>query len=171
MTCYYQILGCGLLQNKIYCYGGAHGTPEDDIIDATMLVLDISQANATSMNDLQSKWQVETPHTAGVNTEDRKEGQCAVVGGTLLLLSAGYSGSNTLHSIVDQTIAFDVESKSWKKYPNYMEGYFGNRQMYAYIDRSLFFLLYPNLTFIYSYRASTVEVPSKGLAFYGGYEE
>jgi hypothetical protein len=125
------IIVCGLLQNKIYCYGGSRGTRDDEIVDSTMFVLDISQANTSSMSDLQNNWKVETPNTAGVNTEKRRYSQCAVVGGTQLLLSGGYGGADALTPIVDQTIAFDVVTKSWKKYPNYLEGSFGNRQMYA----------------------------------------
>jgi hypothetical protein len=119
------------LQNKIYCYGGSQGTRGEEVVDSTMFVLDISQANGTSMADLQNNWKVETPNTAGVNVEKRQYSQYAVVGGTQLLLSGGYGGANALTPIVDQTIAFDVESKSWKKYPNYIEGSFGNRQMYV----------------------------------------
>jgi N-acetylneuraminic acid mutarotase len=92
-----------------------------------MFVLDISKANGASMSELQSNWKVVTPNTAGVNTERRESSQCAVVGGNLVL-SGGFGGADIATHMVDQTIAYDSESNSWKKYPNYFEGNI-NRQM------------------------------------------
>jgi N-acetylneuraminic acid mutarotase len=92
-----------------------------------MFVLEISTANETSMSELGNNWKVVSPTTAGVNTEKRENSQHAVVD-NLLVLSGGFGGADVLTHIVDQTIAYDSENNSWKKYPNYFEGNI-NRQM------------------------------------------
>jgi N-acetylneuraminic acid mutarotase len=93
-----------------------------------MFVLDISNANGVSMTELQDSWKIETPNTAGVNTEKRRGSQCGTVG-TKLVMSGGVGNADSDPAMVDQTIAYDVEDNTWKKYPNYVEGTFGNRQM------------------------------------------
>lgn len=123
-------IDCGLLQDRIYCYGGSDGTVDKPIEDTTMFVLDITQANGSSMSDLQNNWKVDTTNVYGVNTEKRRNSMSAVVGGNQLVISGGFGGVGTAVSIVNQTIAFNVETKSWKSYPNYMEGTI-NRQMYV----------------------------------------
>jgi hypothetical protein len=93
-----------------------------------MFVLDISKANGASMTELQNSWNIETPNTAGVNTEKRRDCQYAAVG-TKLVISGGVGGINSGPAMTQQTIAYDAEDNSWKTYPNYAEGTFGNRQM------------------------------------------
>jgi N-acetylneuraminic acid mutarotase len=118
------------LKNKIYCYGGSLiGARNEEIVDSNMFVLDITQSNASTMNDLGNNWKAISPNTAGVIVEKRTYSQTAVIGGTQLLLSGGFGGANSDTALVDQTIVYDAESNSWKKYPNYIEGSFGNRQM------------------------------------------
>jgi hypothetical protein len=93
-----------------------------------MFVLDISKANGASMSDLEKSWRIEALFTADVNTGKRRDCQYAVIG-TQLVISGGVSGTNSSIPMDHQTIAYDVQDKLWKKYPNYEDGIFGNRQM------------------------------------------
>jgi hypothetical protein len=80
------------------------------------------------MDTLANSWTIENPIAGGASIELRDSIQYAAVNGTLLIVSGG-SNTDTTTSIVDQTIVYDVQSKSWKKYPNYEENPYGNRQM------------------------------------------
>lgn len=113
-----------------------------------MLSLDVSKANHTSMSEFENQWATESPNTAGISIPRRRDNQYAVVG-SQLVLSGGSSNPEWDPGLVDQTIAYNADDNTWRSYPNYVEDNFGNRQIY--------------------YAATTV-VPSKGLAFYGGYE-
>jgi hypothetical protein len=81
------------------------------------------------MSTLRDSWKIVTPNTAGVNTEERGSCQYATVGGTRLVLSGCYNCISKGGPISNQTIVYDVETNSWKSYPNYLEQPYGNRQM------------------------------------------
>jgi hypothetical protein len=115
------------LLNKIYCYGGSYGTRDEEIPDSTMFMLDISKANGANMTELENNWKPVIPNTAGINNQRRENSQCEAIEGTRLVLSGGYGGTDV--AMVDQTIVYNAEDNTWKKYANYMEGTFGNRQM------------------------------------------
>jgi hypothetical protein len=83
------------------------------------------------MTELERFWQIETTDATGVNiTGERQSPQFATVDVTCLVISDGYNEPSTI-SIVDQTIVSDSKSSSWKRYPNFTEKPFGNRQTCA----------------------------------------
>lgn len=117
-----------MLKQKIYCYGGE--IQETVIVpDSTMYELDITQAYKANMSMLGDSWKVVIPDTAGVNTEERGSCQYAAIGGMRLVVSGCYNCLSKGAPISDQTIVYDAETNSWKKYLNYTEQPYGNRQM------------------------------------------
>jgi hypothetical protein len=91
-----------------------------------MYVLDITKADKTSMDTLSNNWLIENSMSGGV-IEKRYDGQSATVDGTFLIVSGGFNDDTT--PIFDQTRVYNVRTNTWKKYPDYEESPYGNRQM------------------------------------------
>jgi hypothetical protein len=122
-------IGCGLLNENVFCYGGVEGNMTvSTSTDTTMYMLDLSK-NAT-MSELAGNWTLIQPNTNGVSIETRLSPQFTQVSDTQIVFNGGFGGSGGNIPIVDQTIAYDASSNSWSKYANYAEPPYGDRQMY-----------------------------------------
>ncbi|KAI7896273.1 uncharacterized protein EV154DRAFT_492872, partial [Mucor mucedo] len=133
---------CTFLSKKIYCYGGLIDGEED----VSMVMLDIFNNSGSTAEEMKGKWAIIYPNTpADLNA--RQYPQHMQTDDKTLLISGGNNKATT--RLTAQTATYNSETNSWKEYPEYQEGSYGNRQIY---------------------HASSVYVPNLGVGFYGGIE-
>ncbi|GAN04167.1 hypothetical protein MAM1_0056d03627 [Mucor ambiguus] len=141
---------CGLVNKDIYCFGGVPAVGDNTLADNTTIMIDLSICNGYRAEEIKDRWYTETPNTDGVVYQPRSHSQSiALPDKHRFLLSGGFNQVRPGY-IADQTIVYDVFTGKWSKYANFVDGSFGNRQIYY---------------------ASTVYVPDVGFGFYGGFEQ
>ncbi|KAL9556680.1 hypothetical protein MBANPS3_001766 [Mucor bainieri] len=141
---------CGLVDRDIYCFGGVPAVGDNTLPDNTTMMIDLTTSNGYRAEEIKSRWYTETPNADGVEFQPRSHPQgMALPDGHRFLLSGGFNNKSP-GLIADQTIVYDIYTKKWTKYANFVDGSFGNRQIYY---------------------ASTVYVPDVGIGFYGGFEQ
>ncbi|KAG2204591.1 hypothetical protein INT47_012650 [Mucor saturninus] len=137
---------CGYLATKIYCFGGR--LQSNVYPDTNMVMLDILNYSGSTAEEFKNRWVTVTTNPNGLEISQR--GGIATVplpDGKTMLLLGGWSGGNT--KLPSQMLAFNGETRSWQKYPDYTEDPYGVRQIY--------------------YSAASY-VPEYGIALYGGFE-
>lgn len=123
-------LACGYLTNKIYCFGGVGNDVNRTAFDAAMNMLDISSNIGSTADALKSKWEKVATASNNLDIQARDSPQfMQMPDGKTLLISGGWIYSNT--NLAYQTIAFNGETQTWNSYANYIEGSYGNRQMWV----------------------------------------
>lgn len=124
------MIGCGLVDKDIYCFGGVPAVGDNTLADNTTMMIDLTICNGNTAAEIKDRWFTETPNTNGVDTQPRSFPQnIALPDGHRFLLSGGFNGRSG--SLADQTIVYEVLTKKWSKYANFEDGSFGNRQMYT----------------------------------------
>jgi hypothetical protein len=116
------------LNNNIYCYWSANLVGRTEHEGAQLATLEIANANRVRMSTLANNWIVTTVETDTMEAESRQNSQYAAVDGKYLIISGGRNIDATAR-IVNQTIVYDIQTLSWKKYPDYEEPPYGSRQM------------------------------------------
>ncbi|KAI7893495.1 uncharacterized protein EV154DRAFT_561240 [Mucor mucedo] len=138
---------CGLLSNKIYCFGGK--ITKDGNLDNSINVLDIVAYSGSTADELKNKWQNISSNMNGNNIQFTSHSQNVVLpDGKSMLLSGGEGFID--NSSAPITRVYDSESNSWSIYPEYTDPDSGRRRII--------------------YRAASVLVPYQGIGFIGGYE-
>ncbi|KAI8097979.1 uncharacterized protein B0P05DRAFT_522815 [Gilbertella persicaria] len=141
---------CGFLMGKIYCFGGfLYTSTKERSLDNVINVLDLTNATGKTASELQSQWRAVSSNTNGVDITARQDPQAMELGdGKSMFLNGGFYPSGG--HLADQTIVYNAETNSWSKYNAYTEDPYGIRQIYY---------------------GSILQVPGKGLALYGGFEQ
>ncbi|KAK4512949.1 uncharacterized protein ATC70_003660 [Mucor velutinosus] len=149
---------CDFINRSIYCFGGVPAVGDNTLPDNTVMMIDLTFCNENTAQEIKDKWVTEAPRAERVDILPRSHAQgIALPDGHQFLLSGGFN--NGSGPIADQTIVYNVFTQKWSKYANFVDGSFGNRQMY-------------NTTLcMVAYYASTVDVPNVGIGFYGGFEQ
>ncbi|KAL9548101.1 hypothetical protein PS6_006788 [Mucor atramentarius] len=142
---------CGLMDGKIYCYGGdMYSTTTKHVPNSGMNVLDLTNKSGTLATELQNMWQPVSYNINNVDLTSRTDAQCAILeGGKQMLINGGYDSVRP-GKLANLNIAYNVDTNQWNALPDYTEPPYGKRQIYY---------------------GSATNIPGKGVAFYGGYEE
>lgn len=102
---------------------------DNTLPDNTVMMIDFTICNGDTAREIKDKWFTETPKADQVDIQARSYPQAiALPDGHRFLLSGGFNHGSG--SIANQTIVYDLLSQKWSKYANYIDGPFGNRQMY-----------------------------------------
>ncbi|KAI9471878.1 MAG: hypothetical protein EXX96DRAFT_611183 [Benjaminiella poitrasii] len=149
---------CGLLLNKIYCFGGnLYSTSTENAPDNVINVLDLTTTTqstdamlSVTSDELQTQWKSVSADTNGVDISVRTNPQAiALPDGYRLLINGGFK-PNSAVPLTDTNIIYNAKQNKWYSQTPYSEPPYGKRQIYL---------------------GSAVNVPGRGVALYGGFEE
>ncbi|KAG1087845.1 hypothetical protein G6F42_020470 [Rhizopus arrhizus] len=127
-----------------------YSTTTKHVPNSGMNVLDLTNKSGTLATELQNMWQPVSYNINNVDLTSRIDAQCAILeGGKQMLINGGYDSVRP-GKLANLNIAYNVDTNQWNALPDYTEPPYGKRQIYY---------------------GSATNIPGKGVAFYGGYEE
>lgn len=126
-------IGCGLMNGKIYCYGGdLYSTATAHSPNNGMNVLDLTNSSGKLATDLQNMWRPVSYNINNVDLTSRIDPQCIVLeGGKQMIVNGGFDSTRPGH-LANLNIVYDVDKNQWNAMPDYEEPPYGRRQMYLY---------------------------------------
>lgn len=119
------------MSGKVYCYGGViYTSTTENKADNTMNVLDITDGNGTSSDDLQNMWRSVSYIPNDVDLSPRTDPQCLVMSDqNRMIINGGYASSTKQFN--DMNIMYNALQNTWYARSPYSESPYGKRQMFV----------------------------------------
>lgn len=122
------------MSGKVYCYGGlVYTSTTENKADNIMNVLDITDSNGTSSDDLQNMWKTVSYIPNNVDLLTRTDPQCLVISDqNRMIINGGYASSSK--QLNNMNIIYNAELNGWYAHEPYTEPPYGKRQMFVRIQ-------------------------------------